>query len=125
MTVPLATTTITLLAPIKDAATPSDADDWGTGADPETGFEVTETGVRAHLSSRSSSIAPTAFGQFTPAGNTEQLKFRLVCDPCSLQAAMRVKDETTGLTYDVAWVTPRPEPLRHLVASITRSYGTP
>jgi hypothetical protein len=120
--IPLPTTTITLLAPVP----PEDQeDDWGTGPDPASGFTAVASGVRAHLSSRMNIATPSAFGQFTSGGNTQQLKFRMICDPCELTPDMRVLDETTGEEYDVAWVMPRPEPMSHIVSSVTRSIGTP
>lgn len=125
--IPLPTTTITLLAPIEppDPGADVEADDWGVGADPETGYEPVAFGIRAHLSNRVNVTQPSAFGQFTSAGNTEQLKYRLIADVCELKADMRVRDERTGLEYDVAWVVPRPPPMPHMVASLTKSVGVP
>lgn len=123
MSIPLPTTTISLLAPKNDGDT--EAEDWGVGADPETGFEVVASGIRAHFNSRINVATPSAFGQFTSGGNTEQLKYRLITDPCDIRADMRVMDESTGIEYDVAWVMQRPAPMQHTIASVTHSTGTP
>ena len=121
MSIPLATTTVTLLAPSNP---PVDAgDDWATAPDPETGYTPVATGIRAHFSA--SGQSSFGFGQYVSEGNIEQLRYELLADPCALAADMRVRDEATGLEYDVAWVTPKAALIPHVVASVTRSVGTP
>ena len=115
--IPIATTTVALLAP-KGGAVDTDAEDWGTGADLETDFNEVASGIRAHLSGASSSYTSSS------SGGTELIRHKLLCDPCELRPDMYVKDESTELVYAVGWVTPRPEPLAHLVATLTRSTGT-
>lgn len=117
MAIPFPTTTIALLAP----ASANRDEDWGTAPDPESGYSPVESGVNAHFSTTG---AGASTGQATPQGNTETIRYELLCDPCGLRADMRVHDERTGLDYDVAWVMPRPEPLSHLVASVSRSTAT-
>lgn len=122
MAIPLPTTRVTLLKPkVADTV----ASDWGVGEDPTDGFEVFMTGIRGHFNARVNVATPSAFGQSTSSGNIEQLKFRLLLDPCPITADMRVRDETTGEEFDVAWVMQRPPPARHTVCSVTHSTGTP
>jgi hypothetical protein len=117
--IPAPTTLVTLLKPREGD---SDSDDWGTAPDPETGYEAVATGIRAHFSGSGS--GSTTSSSADASGGSVLLRYRLLCDPCALATDMRVRDERTGLVYDVAWVTPKPEPLSHLVASVTRSTGT-
>jgi hypothetical protein len=119
MALPFPTTRISLLQP-RDAD--SDSDDWGTAPDPDGGYGVVASGIRAHLSGSGSGSATSSSSG--GEGGSELVRYRLLCDPCELAANMRVRDDVTGLVYDVAWVTPRPEPMSHLVAGVTRSTGT-
>lgn len=115
--IPIATTRVTLLQP-GGGSTSDDTDDWGGAPDPETGYSPAATGVRAHLS------APSALATHQGEGSTVVTEFRMLTDPCALADNMRVRDETTGLEYDVAWVLPRPALISHVVAGLTRSVGT-
>jgi hypothetical protein len=111
------TTTVSLLAASEDDV-PGDPDDWGGAPDPQTGYLRVAEGIRAHLS------APSANANFGQEGSTVTVQYRLLVDPCPLGDNMRVRDESTGLEYQVDWTLPRPEPLAHVVAGLTRVTGS-
>jgi hypothetical protein len=111
------TTTIALLAATQDDS-PDDADDWGGAPDPETGYTKVATGIRAHLS------APNAAASFASEGSSVTAQYRLLADPCDIIDNMRIRDEVTGLEYQVDWCLPRPEPMAHVVAGISRTTST-
>lgn len=117
MTIPLSSTTVALLAP-GSISTGDDSDDWGGAPDPETGYSVVASGIRAHFS------APSASASFAGEGSSVTAQFRLLADPCDLRNNYLVEDETTGLRYSVDWVLPRPAILAHVVAGVSRSTGT-
>jgi hypothetical protein len=112
-----ATTQVSLLSPAEDDLPDSD-DDWGGAPDPETGYATVARGIRAHLS------APSASATFAQEGSSVAAQFRLLVDPCAIAENMRVKDEVTGLEYQVDWCLPRPEPMAHVVAGVSRATGT-
>ena len=111
------TTTITVLQP-GGSGSDDDTDDWGGAPDPETGYSARETGVRAHLSS------PSGAASFSQEGSTVTAQFRLLCDPVTLNENDRIRDERTGLEYQVDWCLDRPEPMAHVVAGVSRSEGS-
>lgn len=113
----LATTTIALLGAIEDDV-PGDPDDWGGAPDPTTGYGVVASGIRAHLS------APSGSAGHAPEGSTVTAQYRLIADPCAIVDDMRIRDESTGLEYQVDWALPRPEPMAHVVAGVSRTTGT-
>lgn len=117
MSIPLSTTTVALLQP-GTSSTSDDTDDWGGAPDPETGYTPAATGIRAHLS------APSANANFGQEGSTVSTQIRMVADPCDIHANYRVLDETTGETYDVAWVLSRGAPIPHVAAGLTLSVGS-
>jgi len=117
MAVLYATTTISLLAASQDDM-PNDPDDWGGAPDPETGYATVATGIRAHLS------APSGAAVFGQEGSSVTAQYRLLADPCALADNMRIKDEITGLQYQVDWSMARPEPLAHVIAGVSRTTGT-
>lgn len=93
MTIPLATTTVT----IERQTAPTDA--WPD--DPPV-YDVIATGVRAHFPA--TRISGTESGD----GNVRsELNARLLTDPCDLQHLDRVTDETTGVVWEVSWVLDR------------------
>jgi hypothetical protein len=112
-----ATTQISLKSASQDDL-PDSPDDWGGAPDPETGYATVARGIRAHLS------APSAQAVFSVESSLVSATYRLLCDPCDLQDDMRVVDEMTGLEYQVDWALPRPEPLAHVVAGLTRVTAT-
>jgi hypothetical protein len=111
------TTTIALLAASEDDVPDSD-DDWGGAPDPETGYTKVAIGIRAHLS------APSGAAAFGQEGSSVTAQYRLLADPCPIVDNMRLRDEVTGLEYQVDWCLPRPEPMAHVVAGISRTSGT-
>jgi hypothetical protein len=111
------TTTVALLAASADDL-PDSPDDWGGAPDPETGYAVVARGIRAHLS------APSGAATFGQEGSTVTEQYRLVADLCPLTESMRVRDETTGNEYQVDWCMPRPEPLAHMVAGLSKTTST-
>lgn len=117
MAILLPTTRISLLGVVEDDV-PGSEDDWGGAPDPETGYAVVASGIRAHLS------APSANAAFTPGGSAVTTQFRLLADPCAITDDMRIIDEITGDTYQVDWSLHRPEPMAHVVAGVSRSAGS-
>jgi hypothetical protein len=111
------TTTVALLAPSEDDL-PDSPDDWGGAPDPETGYGVVARGIRAHLSS------PSGAAAFSQEGNSVTAQYRLLADPCDIVDNMRIRDELTGLEYQVDWSLPRPEPMAHVIAGVSRVVGT-
>jgi hypothetical protein len=111
----LATTTIDVLSP---GASDTEAEDWGGAPDSDTGYAPVRTGVRAHLSS------PTGAQSASVEGNMVINFFRLVADPCGLQPNNRVKDNSTGVVYDVQWCQERGAPIPHTVAGLTYAKGS-
>jgi hypothetical protein len=111
------TTSVALKAASQDDL-PGSPDDWGGAPDPETGYATVARGIRAHLS------APSAQAVFGQEGSSVTAQYRLLCDPCALSDDMRVVDELTGLEYQVDWALPRPEPMAHVVAGLTRVTAT-
>lgn len=107
------TTTIALLAASEDDM-PGSPDDWGGAPDPETGYSKVAGGIRAHLS------APSGAAAFSQEGNSVTAQYRLIADPCAIADNMRIRDELTGLEYQVDWALPRPEPLAHVIAGVSR-----
>lgn len=113
--IPAPTTTVDLLSPGVDD---TEGEDWGGAPDSETGYVPVVTGVRAHLS------APSGTQSAVQEGSTMVTTFRLIADPCDLHANYRIKDNSTGVTYDVAWVLSRGFPIPHVVAGLTMASGT-
>lgn len=104
MTIPLATTTVTVTSP-------------GTGEPYETpsAGSTVVAGVAAHLSNPS--------GLERLAGGSQQIiEKRLLSEPiASLDSTMTVVDDDTGIAYAVVWVDQRKGlGLDHTVAGLTR-----
>lgn len=121
MTLPIATTTISVIEP----TTSSTEDPLGEGYDEEVDGNVDHhdettkaTGVRAVIS------AGGARGR-NVGGDSEEATFSLVCDPTDLTFSDIVVDEMTGQRYEVAWAveTPGVAGLGHMQAGITTSKG--
>lgn len=123
MSIPIATTRITIKRPTEAA---QDADPWGSGYDDppppsepvEGQLAVVTSGVRATIS------AGGARGS-SNGGESESVEFRLTCDPADLTYLDTVLDESTGTTYSVAWAltTPGVAGLGHTVAGLTTTKG--
>jgi hypothetical protein len=112
VTLPLATTTITIRRPpaSDDGADPYDA----------KGAAVTvATGVRAVFSS-------PAGRELGPTGSAEAVDWRLLADPCDLRHYDTVVDETTAKPYGVVWAKARTDGdggLDHVVAGVDEIEG--
>lgn len=91
MTIPLATTTITVLRPSLSN------DDY---YDLRTAGPVVAANVRAHISE------PSGIEGLI-GGRTEQTRFPFNSDICDLSGHDLVVDDTTGNTYEVVWVRKR------------------
>lgn len=104
MTVPLATTTITVTRP-------------AVGDDPYDGAVSTSTiatGVRAHIS------APSGREQ-RQGGSQETVDFRLDCDTVDLRHGDTVTD-AAGEAYEVIWAQPRAAfGLDHVAAGVRQA----
>lgn len=94
MTLPLATTTITIKRVLADLST---TDPYEATAVPET----IASGIRAHISS------PSGSELVGGADSQESVTFRLDCDPTDLAHTDIVTDETTGQDYRVTWARSR------------------
>jgi len=91
VTVPLATTTITVLRPVAgDPYEPS-----------ETPPATVTTGIRAHIST------PNVGNSRIVGGQQSVVEPRLACDPCDFTFTDLVRDDTTGQVYGVSWVQRR------------------
>ena len=90
MAIPLATTTIAVIA----GATTGDLYETVPGS------TTTATGVRAHISTSSGD-------EEVRGGSQELVTFRLACDPVELTHTDRVQDEQTGEVYEVVWARSR------------------
>lgn len=92
MSIPLATTTITIRRPSVDP----DRDPYEEDPDPQTVAE----GVRAHISS------PSGRDQIV-GGEQSIVTFSLTCDPTDLQHTDTVIDDSSGEEFEVVWVKDR------------------
>lgn len=117
MAILLATTTVSLLGVTEDDL-PSDPDDWGGAPDPTTGYAPVASGIRAHLS------APSGAAAFSSEGSSVTAQYRLIADPCAIADNMRIRDEMTGLEYQVDWSMTRTEPMAHVIAGVSRTTAT-
>lgn len=116
--IPIATTTIT----VTREARPATEDPLGEGYDePEDRDDTAATiagGVRA--------VIATGSGNGSKAGGeSEQVEFRLTCDPCPLSYLDTVTDDTTGDVYEVRWATETPgvAGLGHVAAGLRTTKG--
>ena len=92
MSVPLHTTTITVLrVPANPARDPYDA---------KPVAELIASGIRAHIST------PRGREQ-TAGGSQEVVEFRLSCDSVDLRHTDQVRDEQTDALYEVTWARDR------------------
>jgi hypothetical protein len=110
VTIPVATTTVTVSASVE--------------AEPGEGrtLTVVATGVRAVIGS------PSGVERYAPGGGTSQVTDGLECDPCPELAdnTFVVVDDTSGVTYDVEWVRHRNGlGLNHTVAGLIQHVGRP
>lgn len=91
MSIPLATTTISVLRSTQDGT--NDLRDLPT-------YATLATGIRAH-------IGGPGGAEVVSGGSREDVTFRLDADPCDLRHFDRVLDEATAETYEVVWVKQR------------------
>lgn len=103
MSLPLATTTITVLRP----ALPATEDPYGDGYDAEVARDddiaTVETSVRAVISPAGAGLGGSSVG-----GESEVMEFRLVADPLDLSYLDLVIDETTDEEFEVVWAHLQP-----------------
>jgi hypothetical protein len=129
MSIPVATTTITILREqdVRDPHTPPDVDPWGDGYDEDADtvpdavatWVPVATGVRATIATP---VGRALFG----LGNTSTITFALAADPCDLRNGDRVDDQTTGRRFAVNWAEATPGVdgmLVQVVAGITSVEG--
>lgn len=106
MAVPIATTTIRVWR--KDSEVESTRDPWedGYADDPalDNAFAVLDEGIRAVIAVGGGALA----GRTVGPGDSEEVRFSLVADPCDLQYLDEVEDEYTGDRYQVEWVVSSP-----------------
>lgn len=101
MTIPLSTTTITVLR-LPAIETPGPGEEWLDPYDAQPARTEVATGVRAHFSS------PTG-REIVQGGEQERVDFVLLCDTLTvgLNHLDEVEDETTGELYEVVWARRR------------------
>ena len=118
MTIPLATTTITVKRP-------PPADDGADPYDAKSPMVIVVSGVRALFSSPSGG-ASIGGGEHGDTGSQESVGWHLLVDPCDLRHTDTVYDDTTGRAYAVAWAKARVDPdveLNHFVAGVNEVQG--
>lgn len=104
--IPLATTTIAILRPRA-----------GVDAYDPQAHRTIRRGIRAHIG------APSGRDRHI-GGDQSTITDHLDADPCDLQHADRVRDETTGDLFDVVWVRSRQGfGLNHVAAGLTQTVG--
>lgn len=99
MAIPVATTTVTIWR--RDDLLEAGQDPWDDGyADAQTNdYAILDEGIRAVISVGGGSYA----GRTVGPGDSEQVVFSLLADPCDLQYLDEVSDDQTGQRYQVAW----------------------
>jgi hypothetical protein len=106
MSLPVATTTIRTWR--KDSEVTSNDDPWEDGYpdDPLSAndFAILDEKIRAVVSVGGGTYAGRSVGP----GDSEQVNFSLLADPCDLQYLDEVEDELTGQRYAVEWVVHNP-----------------
>ena len=106
MSVPLATTTVTIWR--KDAEIEETRDPWedGYSDDPplDNAFAILDEGIRAVISVGGGTYS----GRTVGPGDSESVVYTLLADPCDLQYLDEVEDEYTGDRYQVSWVVNSP-----------------
>lgn len=97
MSIPLATTTISVLRP---TAAQDAGEAYQVDAPAPGGYRTTATGIRAHIGSPG--------GSETVRGSEQMVgQFGFLCDPVDMDHYSWVRDEKTGSTYQVIWVKSR------------------
>lgn len=102
--IPVATTTVRTWR--KDSEVTSTDDPWDDGYPDEVtnDFAILDEQVRAVISVGGGTYAGRSVGP----GDSEQVNFSLLADPCDLQYLDEVEDEVTGQRYAVDWVVHNP-----------------
>jgi hypothetical protein len=93
MSIPVATTTISVLRSDQDGT--KDAIDLASST-----WSPVFSGIRAVIGS-------PAGGETNAGGSSEQVAARLNCDPITLRHTDRVLDDPTGVLYEVTWTARR------------------
>lgn len=117
--IPLATTTIDILRDM----TPADDNEYDSNhsSQPVSKQVVTARGIRACINT------PLRPREDMGSTGTEQVRLRvkMQCDPCDLTHLDEVRDNKTGLIYNVMWVLPRAElGIKYMQCEITLAEGT-
>ena len=104
MSIPVATTTVKTWR--KDSEIASTEDPWDDGYpdDVTAAFAILDEQIRAVISVGGGTYAGRSVGP----GDSEQVNFSLLADPCDLQYLDEVEDEITGQRYAVEWVVHNP-----------------
>lgn len=112
MTLPIATTTITLLRP-------ASAEDWGGSPAEDAYVDVPGRPIRAVIGRPSGQSIAAA------EGSSVSYSYPLVCDPCDISEDMQIRDNGTGFVYEVAEVGHVAAPLvGHIAATLRRVKAT-
>jgi hypothetical protein len=116
MSIPIATTTLTVLRPGPAAGTDPQLASYGLDA-PATPVQVV-AGVRAHIGSPSG-VEKIVNGEQT------HVSYRCTADPADIQSRDRVVSSRDGLTYEVSYAVLRNDvpALAHLQMALTRDEG--
>jgi hypothetical protein len=123
MSIPIATTTITVRRP---TSAQQSADPWSDGYEDAPGVPSAIGGQGAIVAQAVRATISTGSARGSGnGGESETVEFRLVCDPTPISYLDEVTDESTGTIYFVAWAntTPGIAGLGHTVAGITTTKG--
>ncbi len=107
MTIPFATTKITVLRNTDPDAEPYQ--------EPAPRTEIA-TGIRAVLSG-------AAGAEIRAGGEQVRTRTRFHCDPTDVNHTDQVRDETTGILYNVLWVDYRPGPIEFIFGDLGKVEG--
>jgi hypothetical protein len=96
VSIPLATTTITVLRPREE-----DQYEEPYSGTTTTAFGEVASGVRAVIDIP---VARDAGKQRAAGGEQTETEFRFSCDPCDVSRLDYIRDDTSGVTMRVTWV---------------------
>ena len=118
MAIPVATTAIDVMR--RDTELGAGEDPWeDTPAEELNAFAVLEEDVRATIEAAGGALAGRSVGP----GDSEEVRYTLLCDPCDLQYLDEVKDRSTGQVYRVEWAISSPG-VAGMLASVRAGLST-
>ena len=100
MSIPISSTKIRVLR----GGNPSAVDPWEPVDPADPGLELVAEDVRAVISVGAGGLA----GQTVGPGDSEAIRFTLLCDPVDIRYLDVVEDQVTGQRYRVEWTMASP-----------------